>query len=71
MITISNVARADLIRFKAIMNSRVFFSKLERWKMENVKWKLFTCQFYFFYFEKKTLLAYGSREGFAFLSRAW
>ena len=45
MITISNVARADLIRFKAIMNSRVFVSKLERWKMENAKWKLSTCQF--------------------------
>ena len=30
MITISNIARANLILFKAIMNSRVFVSKLEK-----------------------------------------
>ena len=30
MITISNIATANLIRFKAIMNSRIFASKLER-----------------------------------------
>ena len=59
MITISTIARANLICFKAIMNSRVLVSKLERY------------QFQIFYFEKKTLLAYGSREGFGFLSGAW
>ena len=44
MITILDIVRANLIRFKAIMNSRVFVSKLER--LLNGKYPHISFKFY-------------------------